>query len=318
MVATKSTGNQKTNTMTRLKESINELAEFFDNSAITFRKALERVVRSQFDEADRVTALNNLQTVIAETMTLSDLLGRRRLLLEVAAGTGGTSVTLPPVLFVETPVFPRLTFLEAVRDLTSRGALEGFNWQQVAELYRTRHAFALARSSDIALTQQVQKAIERFQRRGVTLRGAERVIAEMGDWTTSYAELVYRTNLSTAYTAGRFQQAADPDVAAVIGAFEYSTAGDSDVRSGRPVDSGENHAAANGFVAATTDPIWDTTAPPSGYSCRCTIRMVPRAELVQRDLVSSDGRVERFIPSGFSAYRRHPAFSTSRARQIYG
>lgn len=299
-----------------LRQSVDELAELADNSVESFSRALRRVVRSQLGETDRQAALGHLATVFSETMTLADLLGRRRLMLELRAAGSGPG-DLPPVLFAEQPTIPRLTFLEAVRDLTSRAPLEGFNWRQVAEIYQTRQGFALARSADVALTERVQKTIERFLRQGIQLRNAEKIIAEMGGFTTAYAETVYRTNLSTAYSAGRFDQAARPEVAVVIGAFEYVTARDSDVRRSRPEDSGENHLAAHGFIAATTDAIWDRVAPPSGYSCRCSLRMVPRDELKERRLVEDSGKVKRLIPSGFSAYSRHAAFARSRARAIY-
>jgi len=302
--------------MTRLKSSVDELAELADNSVSSFTKAMRRVIRSQFTESDRESALGNLGTIIAESMTLADILGRRRLMLELRSAKA-TGAGLPPVLFAETPTIPALTFLQAVRDLTSRGPMEGFNWRQVAELYQTRQAFALARSADVALTERIQKTIVKFLRKGVQVRNAEKVIADMGDFTTAYAETVYRTNLSTAYSAGKFDQAARPEVAKVIGGFEFVTSRDSDVRRGRKEDGGENHAAAHGFLAATTDPIWDTTSPPAGYACRCSLRMVPRTELVQRGLVDASGQVTRLIPSGFSAYSRHPAFARSRARAIY-
>lgn len=302
--------------MPRLKSAVDELSQLADNSVVSFTKALRRVIRSQLTGTDRQEALAHLGVVFSESMTLADLLGRRRLMLELRA-TGEGDSGLPPLLFGQTPIVPKLTFLEAVRDLTSRAPLKGFNWRQVAELYQTTQAFAMARSADVALTESVQRTIERFLRRGIQLRNAEKIIAEMGGFTTSYAEVVYRTNLSTAYSAGRFDQASRPEVAAVIGAFEYVTAGDSDVRRSRPEDNRENHLAAHGFIAATTDAIWDTTAPPSGYSCRCSLRMVPRDELKRRGLVDNSGRITRFVPSGFATYQRHPAFARSRARSIY-
>ena len=299
-----------------LRQAVDEIADLADNSVDSFTRALRRVVRSQLNGTDRQEALAHLGVVFAESMTLADLLGRRRLMLELSA-SGAGDAGLPPILFAQTPTVPKLTFLEAVRDITSRGPMKGFNWRQVAELYQTTQSFAMARSADIALTESVQRTIERFLRRGIQLRNAEKIIAEMGGFTTSYAEVVYRTNLSTAYSAGRFDQASRPEVAVVIGAFEYVTAGDSDVRRARKEDNRENHLAAHGFIAATTDPIWDTTAPPSGYSCRCSLRMVPREELKRRGLVNASGRVARFVPSGFATYQRHPAFARSRARAIY-
>ena len=99
---------------------------------------------------------------------------------------------------------------------------------------------------------------------------ASKVIQQLGDFTRSYANTVYRTNLNTAYTAGRFQQAQEPGVRTVLPAMERWEIMDSAVRRGRPIDgpkggTKENHAAAHGLVAATTDPIWNRVASPSGY-----------------------------------------------------
>ena len=93
--------------MTRLKSSVDELAELADNSVQSFSRALRRVVRSQLGGTDHQAALGHLATVITETMTLADLLGRRRLMLELrAAGSGPDD--LPPVLFGQQPTIPRL------------------------------------------------------------------------------------------------------------------------------------------------------------------------------------------------------------------
>lgn len=307
--------------MPRLKHPRDELAELARHSTHTFVRALNRVVRAQFNEADRELALANLQTVFAQTMTLADLLGRRRLLLEsdVSEHVKG----LPDFLFRETAVFPHVQFEEAIRNLTSREPRLAKRdngtplWKQVAELYQERHSFALAQSADLQLTQRVQRLIVNFAQRGATLSDAETAISEIGGWTKAYAETVYRTNLSTAYTAGRFSQAQDPDVARVIGAFQYTAAKDSDVRRGRPQDNGENHLAADGLIASTTDPIWDSAAPPSGHNCRCTVRMVPRSELKARGLVDGSGAVRRLLPASFASYRRGKGFGASRARAIY-
>jgi SPP1 gp7 family putative phage head morphogenesis protein len=51
--------------------------------------------------------------------------------------------------------------------------------------------------------------------------------------------------------------------------YEVSCVEDSDLRSGRPQDHGEDHAAMDGFRARHDDPVWRTHFPPYGYQCRC-------------------------------------------------
>jgi very-short-patch-repair endonuclease/predicted nucleic acid-binding Zn ribbon protein len=75
-----------------------------------------------------------------------------------------------------------------------------------------------------------------------------------------------RTTYNTATTAGRFTEAKAVQDAGIPVGFRYSTAGDSDVRSGRPQDNGENHAALDGMVARADDPCWTRWSPPGGYN----------------------------------------------------
>lgn len=281
-----------------------ELDEFADASTSRLASAITDLARGVLSQGSTgyERAMRKLRAAIGETMALADLLGRRRVLLEMDAAGGDASFSS-----VLTPV-PRVPFREAIEELLSREPRLAESAAEVADLYRERVSFAVARSADESVTQRVQDALAAMTKRGTTGATQTAVIEEIGEWTRGYAQTVYRTNLTTAYTAGRFRQAQEPVVARAMPAMERFSVRDAAVRRGRPEDGGENHLAAHGLVAGTRDPIWRTHAPPSGYACRCTVRLVSATELKRRGLMGANGRVERFEPRGLAAFRPHPHF----------
>ncbi|HUW32524.1 MAG TPA: phage minor head protein, partial [Planctomycetota bacterium] len=117
---------------------------------------------------------------------------------------------------------------------------------------------------------------------------------DMADWTRSYAETVWRTNMSTAYSAGRFRQMADPAVAYAIGALMF----DGPTDTGPMGDTRPNHAAAVGLVGAADDPGWQIIAPPLGYNCRHSLSFLSWDECRRRGKVLPDGSIRRMkIPN---------------------
>ncbi len=300
------------------KDDIEDLSY---RSTVTFREALERLTRAILsgDQEARQAAFRGLQVLLGQTMTLADFMGRRRMVLEAKAA----EKRVPPelrdrIIFAQTPVVPRVPFVEAVEDLIARtpeiidpSITEG-RWREVAALYQDRHAFALAKSTELELTKKIQAAITRSLKRGQSAPKTEDIIANLGGWTRGYAETVYRTNLNTAFTAGRFRMAQAPSVTKVIGGFEFRAIMDGDTR--------PNHAAAHGLVASQFDPIWETYSPPMGYSCRCHLRMVDRFELRQRHLLKASGEVIIHKPASFSEAYPDEGFERKHRpdRAIYG
>jgi SPP1 gp7 family putative phage head morphogenesis protein len=190
----------------------------------------------------------------------------------------------------KSPVLPRVSFTQAVRDLLAKEPTLARGFHSIPEESRRRKAFWLAKSSSVELTRKIRDTVARMLREGKVEAKAGAVLAEMGNWTEAYGRTVYRTNLATAYSGGRMAQAKDPAVAEVIGGFEFNAILDGDAR--------RNHAAAHGLVAATNDPIWNRYMPPLGFNCRCSLRMVDRVELKQRHLLRA-GRVVRREPATF-------------------
>lgn len=72
------------------------------------------------------------------------------------------------------------------------------------------------------------------------------------------SDLIWRTNIATAYQAGRWQQFED-------GGIEYLMYVHNDgVMHPRP-----NHVALDGKILPRTDPFWSSNYPPQGFGCKC-------------------------------------------------
>lgn len=206
-----------------------------------------------------------LQAMIGDTMILADLLGRRRMLLEADAHrarneSGGT----PWLLFANgaeeevSPILPEIPFQAAIEDLITREPRLAPSADAVQNVYRTRHAFAVMRATDLAVTRKVQSILKTSIQKGLSEPKTADLIEDLTGWSRGYSQTVYRTNTNTAFNAGRFVQARDPDVSEVIGALKFVSANDEDTR--------PNHRAAHGLIASPSDPVWARVAPPLGYN----------------------------------------------------
>lgn len=291
----------------RVKEPFKELEDLQDKSSALFKDEMSELVESiaYGNNQRRSQSVNSLAELAWQTMALSDLLGRRRVLLEVRnryiKGTANFGIT---------PIFPNVEFREAIQDIITREPMLARVSKEVSSLYRTRHGFAVAKSADLRITERIQTFISAALHQGLDTPTASVIISGIGDFSLSYASTVYRTNVASAYTAGRFQQAFDPDLDDYALAFEYQAIDDADVR--------PNHFAADGLIANKRDRIWDTYSTPMGYNCRCGLRIVDRYELRSLGLIGRDGKVETRKPTGFSAAHPDPGFGSGRAdRRIY-
>lgn len=203
-------------------------------------------------------------------------------------------------------------FVELINNLLERVPRLAATADEVAFIYSTENAFAAVFSPSITVTENVQKAIARLARDGVSTPKSVEVLASMTDWSRAYASTVFRTNINTAYAAGRFKQVSDPTIAEVVPAFRYTAVGD--------VDTRPNHEAADGLIAPINDPVWDRLTPPLGYNCRCTLELVSRFEMERLGLINANGTAQRREPSNFaSAGPDSERFGRGRPdRKLYG
>ena len=93
-----------------------------------------------------------------------------------------------------------------------------------------------------------------------------------------YVETIFRTNLQTAYGAGRYRAITDPAIAEARPYVEYHTAGDARVR--------DEHAVLNGLVFDVKSEEWRRIAPPNGFNCRCSMVTLSKQERGKRDVAT--------------------------------
>jgi hypothetical protein len=84
------------------------------------------------------------------------------------------------------------------------------------------------------------------------------------DWRT---RVIYQTNLSTSYAAGRWQQLNDPDLLKVRPYWKY-------IHNDAVAHPRALHQSWNGTVLRHDDPWWSTHFCPNGWGCRCRIMAV--------------------------------------------
>ena len=111
------------------------------------------------------------------------------------------------------------------------------------------------------------------------------------------AELIFRTNIQTAYNVGHYQQMTDPAVKKLRPYWQYDAVNDASTR--------PSHLAMDGKVFPADSPVWDVWFPPNGFKCRCTVRTLSKRQVEQRGLT-----VEREFP----AVEPDPHFNTNPAK----
>jgi SPP1 gp7 family putative phage head morphogenesis protein len=270
--------------------------------------AIEALVRARVktDEQGARRALAKLSELLSRLAACADLAGRVAVRTLVRGPRPERFAS-----FVAGEVLPAHIFADALEDLLARDPQAASSLERGAEemreLYGGRrdpttremlypHGFGLALSLDEEVTRRVKGVVANVLRGRVDPPRAAELVRDMGDWTRSYAENVVRTNVATAYSAGRFREArvlADEGVAM---GFEFQTAGDTDVRRGRAQDNGENHRAMDGIRAREDDPVWQQFAPPLGYQCRCLLTPVVGGPWTRNALRTALARGARAAP----------------------
>lgn len=169
-------------------------------------------------------------------------------------------------------------------------------FDQLTDAYRDR-AFTVAGQETVRAVEVVKGWLEQVLERGLTMRdflaGLDEA-AEAGGITAVnpfHAETVFRTNVQTAYNAGRYEMYHAGEVADAFPYFQYHTVGDDRVRPA--------HAQMDGYIARRDDPVWDTWWPPNGFNCRCTVTAISVEEAEAKGIRPSRRQVPQPDP-GFA------------------
>lgn len=166
-----------------------------------------------------------------------------------------------------------LEFLDNRADLSSRkiGLLE--------QQYKTT-AIKAVQGLAGSVERKVQEIVSDVAGRGLTAadgaamlrQGLSAAGLDIADpWAV---ETMYRTQVSAAYNAGRWEACQQPEIDDILWGYEYATVGDDRVR--------PTHEAMDGVRYPKDHPIWRRIWPPNGYNCRCITVEIFRGERIAR------------------------------------
>jgi SPP1 gp7 family putative phage head morphogenesis protein len=201
----------------------------------------------------------------------------------------------------------------AIRYFEAKGYRVGWRWQDTWQEAHAR-AFTVAKVTRLDVLNDIRSAVQQALKEGKTEKWFEQqltpVLQAKGWWGrqivvgagggAEVAQLgspqrlrtIYRTNMQTAYMAGRFEQFArnvdERPYWQYVAVMDLKT---------RPA-----HAAMNGRVFRYDDPIWKYWWPPCGFNCRCRVRALSQADLKRRKLTAetSEGRLRsKRVNAGF-------------------
>jgi SPP1 gp7 family putative phage head morphogenesis protein len=126
-------------------------------------------------------------------------------------------------------------------------------------------------------------------------------IIDQQGWSGVRLDMIFRTNVQSAYMAGRYAQMTRPEILKARPYWRYSAINDGRTR--------PTHRAMNGRIFPADHPIWDTWFPPNGYRCRCGVDSVSGRE-VDRDgltVETEDPTGKLFEPTDWRTGQKLPA-----------
>ena len=147
--------------------------------------------------------------------------------------------------------------------------------------YRAFYVTGLAQHD---LVQMVSDGIEEALKNGETLNDFKKRILgaiQSQGWHGSRVENIFRTNVQTAYAAGRYTKM--QAVKKIRPYWQYIAIMDSRVR--------PSHAVMNGKVYPADHAFWNSNYPPNGFRCRCGVRSLSARQVKDMGL-----KVETELP----------------------
>lgn len=144
------------------------------------------------------------------------------------------------------------------------------------DLWQAEHdrAFMVAGATKAGILSDLAAAVDKAIAQGTGLdafkRDFNKIVAEKG-WKLSpagqgkdgkdawRARLIYRTNMSTSYAAGRLAQLVEANYPFWV------------YRHGASLEPREQHLAWDGLILPPDHPFWATHAPPNGWGCSCYV-----------------------------------------------
>lgn len=210
-----------------------------------------------------------LADLYAQYLAAFDLLGRAHVIEAAQKKTGKKFKLATTTSFADGILpFESVPFTQAIDRVLKLIGFSRMAFDGLSQRYK-QQAFTIAGISDVKLIEQIKSALADVMASGGTEKDFQAAVNALTDQagiarlSATQINTVFQTNVMTAYGNGRFEQMADPAVAAALPYWTYRTAGDDRVRPA--------HAALDGFTAKIKDPVWNRLYPPCGYNCRCMV-----------------------------------------------
>jgi len=187
---------------------------------------------------------------------------------------------------VEVKALPMAEALDFWRDKVPMPAEE---FGGLAGRARAR-AFAVSGVSRTDLLGEIHAAMLRAMEQGRTIadfrKEAGPLLEQAAVTSRARLDTIYRTNVQSAYMAGRYAQMGRAAQARPW--WRYSAVNDSRTR--------PSHAALNGLVRRHDDPFWDSFYPPNGFRCRCSVQTLSERQVRERGLEPGSGIPDMIEP----------------------
>lgn len=227
--------------------------------------------------------------VLFVTTALADMAGQLMVAgreAQVVQLAKGEETPPPPKSFLDLP------WADAIDAFRKRGLVRDTDFQTLLGDYAQRSAVARE-----LMLKQIQSEVMRHLDDAITNgETLDQFSAKVGTLTESlglapgkpsYLQMVFRTNVQSAYGAGRYKAIRNPVVMKSRPFVQYRTVGDSRVR--------EEHAALDEKTYRSDDPVWQRIAPPNGYNCRCSMVTLSKEEAAKFEI--SDDIPEDYVPT---------------------
>lgn len=208
--------------------------------------------------------------------------------------------------------YGNLPFNEAIKYFSDKGImLSPDSWRDLWQQAHAR-AFTVAQATKMdvlaGIRDEVEKAVktgqslgqfkkdlrQTLERKGWFAPKGERAEIEMPDGTvrkrlTAWrVENVYKTNLQTAYSVGRYKQMM---ASAIRIYWQYMAIMDAVTR--------PEHGAQHGKVYHRDHPFWNQWFPPNGFGCRCYVKTISGRQMKQRNLTEETQGVKEKPDEGW-------------------
>jgi hypothetical protein len=181
---------------------------------------------------------------------------------------------VPQSIQFNAPFAEQLDFFKKKLQLPSE------RWDDIMRAAHDR-AFIVAGAANADLVNDLHGAIQRAIAEGKGIeafrKDFKQIVLRNGwvGWTGEGSKaghawrtrVIYQTNMSTSYAAGRWKQLTDPDLLSVRPYWRY-------IHSDLVVHPRPMHLAWDGLVLPHDHPFWRAHFPPNGWGCQCRVSAV--------------------------------------------